>query len=620
MKSFTRTILELFKGERRYLIPLYQRQYAWKVAPQLELLWDDIRRIAVRLQGCKQAKAPHFMGAIVISKINTYDKQVLAFEVIDGQQRLTTLQLLLVALRDVSATMLPEFAKKISPYLYNIDVMETPDVERFKLWPSQIDRPSFLALVDPSLKAAVLAVGKLDSGAGVQRSVAAYEFFRQKIQEHVCPGGVFDAHLLEQFFEALRSGLAVVSIELEAGDEAQTIFETLNSRGVDLSASDLMRNFIFQRAKGMGLSAGLLNIDALYEKYWLPLDGWFWREEETRGRQTKPRLDWMLVDYLTMRRAKLVSADDLFENYRKWILEEAPFLTVEAELQALQKTATIARRIAEQSADDPLGRFGKFSKAFDVSTAIPLILYLNTEVDLGANLPEALTFIESYIVRRDICGMSTANYNRFFAELMIARLRNAPTVDVNTLHEALSASRAATILFPGDADWQEAWLGQDQYKSSRQPKLRYLFEAIEHQKRADADEIVAIKSDLTLEHVMPQKCQTNWPVPGFDHVPDGELDLDQLSRETVRTEAVNKLGNLTLLTHKLNASISNGAFATKMPAVRAQAALTLNRELHDYDHWDEDTILQRGVNLFNAAVKIWPAPVPPEDEEVPKAS
>ncbi|WP_082559274.1 DUF262 domain-containing protein [Methylobacterium sp. Leaf94] len=609
MKPFTRTIIELFKGERRYLIPLYQRQYAWKVTPQLDLLWGDIRRIAARLHSGGEAQAPHFMGAIVISKISTFGKQVQSFEVIDGQQRLTTLQLLLAALRDVSSALLPEFAEKISPYLFNFDVMETPDIERFKLWPSQVDRPYFLSLVDQSLKGALLTTAKSDGGTAVQRSVAAYEFFRQKIQEHVCPGGKFDALLLEQLFETLRSGLAVVSIELEGGDEAQTIFETLNSRGVDLSSGDLLRNFIFQRAKGMGQSGGLLNIDVLYEKYWLPLDGWFWREEETRGRLTKPRLDWMLVDHLTMRLAKLISADDLFDRYREWILENGPFPSVEAELQSVQSTSKIARRIAEQSVDDPLGRFGKFSKAFDVSTAIPLILYLTTEVDLGVHLPEALTLIESYIVRRDICGLTTANYNRFFAELMIARLRDAPIVDVKTLHEALSASDAATMVFPSDADWQEAWLGHDQYKSSRQPKLRYLFEAIEHRKRADDDELVAIKSDLTLEHIMPQGWHQNWPVPGFDHVPAGELDLERLTRETARAEAVNKLGNLTLLTRKLNSKISNGAFATKMPEVRAQTALTLNRELHNYDFWNEDTILQRGVNLFNTAVKIWPAPV-----------
>lgn len=205
---------------------------------------------------------------------------------------------------------------------------------------------------------------------------------------------------------------------MEGGDDPQTIFETLNSRGVDLSAGDLMRNFIFQRAKGLGQEHGSLNVDKLYSEHWLPLDRWFWREEDNRRRQTKPRLDWLLVDHLSMKRAEVVSVEQLFESYRRWILNETPFSSVEQELQSISSSAAIHRRIAEQR-----------------------------------------------------------------------------------------------------------------------------------------------------------------PVPGFEHVTEDEIDVDQLAREVEREQAINKLGNLTLLTHSLNATVSNGPFSVKMPAVRAHASLTLNREL-----------------------------------------
>ncbi len=306
MRPFTRSIIELFDGKRRYLIPLYQRQYAWKVSPQLELLWEDVERAAKRLREEGKLSSPHFMGAIVLSQIKTYGKEVQAFEVIDGQQRLTTFQLLLSALRDVAGSLSPEYAAEVSKYLINDGVMETPSIERFKLWPSLTDRFSFITIIDPDAEHISSWKTPEDEQGVVRPSVAAYSFFKARIEDHVITDGEFDPFRMEKLFEALRSGLAAVSIELESGDDAQTIFETLNSRGVDLSASDLMRNFIFQRAKGLGQTHGQLKVDDLYQKYWLPLDGWFWREGETRGRQTGPRQDWLLVDHLAMMQADLV--------------------------------------------------------------------------------------------------------------------------------------------------------------------------------------------------------------------------------------------------------------------------------------------------------------------------
>ena len=144
MKPYTRSIIELFDGKKRYLIPLYQRQYAWKIEPQLQLLWGDIERAVARLVTDRASLTPHFMGAIVIAQIKTFGKQVQAFEVIDGQQRLTTFQLLLTALRDVASANNSKYADELQKYLLNDGVMENPEAERFKLWPSLTDRRAFV--------------------------------------------------------------------------------------------------------------------------------------------------------------------------------------------------------------------------------------------------------------------------------------------------------------------------------------------------------------------------------------------------------------------------------------------------------------------------------------------
>lgn len=606
MKPYTRSIVELFDGKKRYLIPLYQRQYAWKVSPQLELLWEDIERAIQRLMTDRSTLTPHFMGAMVINQIKTYGKQVQAYEIIDGQQRLTTFQLLLSAIRDVAAAHGSKYAGELQSYLLNEGVMEQAEVERYKLWPSLTDRRSLIGIVDPSADVDAITVKPTDEDGFVRRSVAAHAYFREKVEAFATTDGSFDEFKLEILFEALKEGLAVVSIELEGGDDPQTIFETLNSRGVDLTPADLMRNFIFQRAKGMGQAAGSLVVDQLYEKHWLPLDRAFWSQTASRGRQTRQRLDWMLTDHLSMHVGDIVSVETLFEKYRRWILNESPFAGVTTELESISATAAVERRLFDQEAHDPIGQFGRFADAFDVSTAMPLVVYLATSPEVGIDLPRALAILESYILRRDICGLTTKGYNRLFVGI-IDKLREAGPDKVAALIDYLSARTADTDRWPSDNEWQQAWLGRDQYQNSRQPRLRYLLENIETAKRSRLNEDIEIKSQLSVEHIMPQKWQEHWSVPGFDHVED-RTDPELVARQMKRQGAVNKLGNLTLLTHSLNTSVSNGPFSVKMPAVRSHSSLALNRELVNYDHWDEEMIAARGMALFNLARQVWVYP------------
>lgn len=216
--------------------------------------------------------------------------------------------------------------------------------------------------------------------------------------------------------------------------------------------------------------------------------------------------------------------------------------------------------------------------------------------------------IEAFILRRDICGLTTKNYNRIFVDVL-DKVRRSSLPALTALEVQLSLGDSDINRWPADEEWKAAWLGRDQYKGTRQPRLRYLFEAIERAKRTALSEEIEIKSELTIEHIMPQTWRPHWPVPGFDHVEDDDIDVEQLTRQVERDQIINKLGNLTLLTHSLNTTVSNGPFAVKMPAVRAHASLALNRELNAFDHWDEETILQRGRSLFDVARKVWRGPM-----------
>jgi len=607
MKPYTRSVIELFDGKKRFLIPLYQRQYAWKVHPQLELLWEDIERAIQRLTTNRASLSPHFMGALVIIQLKTFGKQVQAFEIIDGQQRLTTFELLLAAIRDVAISNDSKYADEIQNYLINDGVMEKPEVERFKLWPSLTDRRAFVSIVDHSTDLDTIAAKPNDEDGFVRRSTAAHAYFKQKVQNHVCVDGQFDEFRLEQLFEALKEGLAVVSIELEGGDDPQTIFETLNSRGVDLTPADLMRNFIFQRAKGLGQIDGTLIVDKLYEKHWHSLDRAFWTQSDSRGRQTRQRLDWMLTDHLSMKIGNLVSVETLFESYRRWILNDKPFLSVEAELESISATAEVERRLFVQKKGDPLGDFGRFADAFDVSTAMPLVVYLATEGNDNDELPRALGVLQSYILRRDICGLTTKNYNRLFVGI-VTRLRASDGSKADEMISYLTSRQSEIDRWPDESEWRHAWMSREQYKGARQPRLRFLFEAIELAKRSAMNEDIEIKSELTIEHIMPQRWRDEWPIPGFEYLDDGDLDPDVIARQSERDSHINRLGNLTLLTGPLNSSVSNGPYSVKMPAVRSHSSLALNRELTNFDTWDEYAISERGVALFTCASQIWKGP------------
>lgn len=613
MKPYTRSIIEMFDGKKRFLIPLYQRQYAWKAQPQLELLWEDIERSVALLMEDRTSLTPHFMGAIVIAQVKTFGKEVQAFEVIDGQQRLTTFQLLLAALRDVAAAGGSRYEAELQKYLLNDGVMHKPEFERYKLWPSLTDRLAFVQIIDPNVDIDVFGSPLDDEEDVVRRSVAAHEYFKEKITDHVRTDEGFDEHRLEILFEALKEGLAIVSIELEGGDDPQTIFETLNSRGVDLTPGDLMRNFIFQRAKGMGQVDHSLVVDKLYEKHWLPLDRAFWGKAASRGRQSRNRLDWMLTDHLSMHTGDLVSVENLFERYRRWLLNARPFPSVAAELESISATAAVEKRLFDQAPSDPLGNFGRFADAFDVSTAMPLVIYLATDPSARADIDRALAVLISYILRRDICGLTTKNYNRLFIGI-IERLRHAEGSKLDALIEYLSSRQSDIDRWPDDVEWQRAWLGRGQYKGPRQPRLRYILESIELAMRSALNEDITIRSALTIEHIMPQTWENHWPIKGFDHMDDVERDLDPdyLTRRMERHAVIDQMGNLTLLTHSLNASVSNGPYSIKMPAVRAHSSLALNRDLNSYSDWNEDTVIARGTALFSLARVIWESPERPE--------
>lgn len=612
MKPFSRSVIELFDGKKRYVIPMFQRQYVWREERQLSRMWADLKaKTEQRLDN--KTTSPHFLGAAVISLLPTFGRQVQAYDVIDGQQRLTTFQVLLNAFRDVASILGSEFKDELNKYIVNDGIMENKAVERYKVWPTQVDRPQMKTLVDCGSQAAVVAVEKAELGnkkTGVEPiMIGAYHYFYHEIMGFVTEPFVETSQdeRVEALFHALKHDLALVSIELEGGDDPQVIFETLNGFNEPLLPTDLMRNFVFQRAYREKRVDGEKTPDELYNEYWLPFDRHFWKREEKQGRMKRPRVDLFFQHFLAMKQATDINVGRLYHDYKTWIETRKPYRSVESELKDTVHYAGVYKKLITPEEPSDLNDFAWMLNTFDVKTVFPLVLFLCGEVGLqGEPLQQALRSLESFLIRRAVCGLTTKNYNRLFLQLVEA-LRGKQDISTELRSELLKGEGDA-VVWPDDSTFSMNWLNRKLYNDMPSIRLQFILKRIEQAKRSAKNEDIHIKSLLTVEHIMPVEWETHWPLP------DGRMsksDLDRLLENEPdptadkRDQMIHTIGNLTLVTQPLNSSLQNSGWNLKQPGITRQSGLSLNREFLDYPEWNEVKIEERGRELLTHAKAIW---------------
>lgn len=613
MKPFSRSVIELFDGKKRYVIPMFQRQYVWHADRQLGRLWDDLRTKAEQRLDNKSS-SPHFLGAIVISNLPTFGRQVQAYDVIDGQQRLTTFQVLLNSFRDVATSLDSEFSDELSKYIVNEGIMDDKIIERYKVWPTQVDRPQMKTIVDCGSQEAVLIVEKAELGrkrTGVEPiMIAAYHYFYQQISDFVIAPFAETTHdeRIEALFHALKHDLALVSVELEGGDDPQVIFETLNGFNQPLLPTDLLRNFVFQRAYRETRNENDKKPDDLYNEYWLPFDHHFWKKEEKQGRLKRPRVDLFFQHFLAMKKATDINVGRLYHDYKTWIEIEKPYLSVEEELKDTVHYASVFRKLITPDEPSELSEFASMLNVFDVKTIMPLILFLAGEANLkGERLNQALQMLESFLIRRSVCCLTTKNYNRLFLQL-VEGLRDKEDI-VGSLRSELLNGEGDAVIWPDDSSFSQAWLTRKLYSDLPSIRLQYILKRVEQAKRSAKNEDIHIRSSLTIEHVMPVRWEEHWPLTSgriakssFERMfSDDEPDLEADKRDQV----IHTIGNLTLLTHPLNSSLQNGSWNEKRPEITKQSSLALNREFLDSEEWNETTIQERSRKLLGIAINIW---------------
>lgn len=618
MKPDKLTVHDLFQRERRYTVPLYQRAYVWNKDEQWEPLWEDIERQA---EACLEsenqvAKRSHFLGAIVLNVAKIVGSGVARSEVIDGQQRLTTLQLFLAVLRDYAAEVGSAHVAKLRRLTINEDEKDGSEGS-FKVWPTNADRSAFRTVMTAGSLAAVLKAFSVTRPDALPRIGAAYAYFDEAIRQFMGQGApdaeTRDARVFA-LIQALRTALQLVVIELEESDDPQVIFETLNARGQPLLPSDLIRNYVFLKAA----NDPKLDADALYSQYWQPFDDTrlaeaengedrFWHVQERQGRLTRPRIDLFMFHYLAMKTERELNIGQLFREFRDW--SEASPQPVETFLADLRAYSRIFAEIMAPNGNDRVATFARRIKALDLSTVYAVLLYLLSlpkDALPIAGRDQVLNDIESWLVRRMVCQLTNKNYNRFFLQLLTKiKQAGAPSLIPGVVRDELTRSKEPTLNWPNDEQFLYGWLNKPVYVKSRSDRSNMLLRAIEEASRSSKNEAITLPPALTVEHLLPQKgTLEDYPYAAGMPLEGGE------TLPLARARLIHTMGNLTLLTQELNASISNGPIGAKSKAIAADSDLRLNAWLRaePLSAWSEVTIVERGEELFAAARLIWAHP------------
>lgn len=620
MKANAVPLVALFEKKMRLEVPLFQRQYVWSAEQQWEPLWEDISRKFVEYLEGRMDAPVHFLGAIVLDQKQTPATHVERRMVIDGQQRLTTLQIFLTAFRDYCRTAGADaLADECTNFTLNKGMMPDPEVDKFKVWPTKLDRGPFRDVINSGSAEKLKELYPLIRSKYARkpdprpRIVECYLFFASELREFfegssgevpIAAESPLESRL-EECFQALRNALLVVAIDLEQDDDAQVIFETLNARGEPLLPADLLRNYIFLRSARKGESQ-----EELYRKYWEPFDEPFWRENVSQGRINRPRSDLFMQHFLASQKTVDIPIKHLYVEYRHWIEKTKPFPTVEAELASLSLNRENFKKLLEATPSHPYTSLARFLAAFDTGTVYPLLLHL---LDAGRETDELRAIcdvLESYLVRRAICGLTNKNYNRVF--LTLTRTLRRDGTAVKTVRRYLSDLKGDSTEWPSDEAFYGAWETRPLYGQLSNQRLVYILTKLDHLYRGIKTEELEIKGPLSVEHIMPQAWFAEWPLPSGERGMDDEelwdADPDDLRATATRARnvIVPTIGNLTIMTQSLNSSVSNSSWEVKKPELLKYSLLPINQELHAVARWNEETIISRGRNLFEKALKLWP--------------
>lgn len=606
METQVRTPQMVFMQPQRLVVPLFQRPYVWNEENQWEPLWNDITRTADRvLDRPHDRHTPHFLGAVVLQQTQQKTGQMQERTIIDGQQRLTTLQILLDALHaELLFVQAAAPAMRIEPLITNALPFCSKPEDRFKVWPTNRDRLSFNTVMgaEPPINYDTL-------GHKGERMVEAHRYFSERAREWLSLKGTDESATRAATIETVvRELLQMVVIDLTVDENAQEIFETLNARGAQLTAADLIKNFIFQKLLEDGA-----NVEETYQHYWKEFETGFWESEISVGRLRYPRSSIFLNHWLIARTGEEVVAREVFERFKRFSSHDTGLPMSKVIVQVHEASRVYRQFISSASTltgpVNRLGLFGYRTGVLESEVIKPLVLCLldpeKTPIPED-QFAKALDVVESWMVRRMLVRATTKNYNQVVAELVSLLLQSDRNKAGDIIEKFFASQSSGSRYWPDDDEVREELSSLLAYRRLGRGRLRMVLEAVEDHKRGWrgthqglGGERVA-RGKYAIEHIMPRKWLAHWPLP---------QNIDENERDRL----IHTLGNLTLLTGKLNSKVSNGPWLGedgKRSGLEKHDVLLLNRELLKSagNEWTDQTLRERTQELANTITQIWPVP------------
>ena len=583
-------------------VPLFQRRYVWNETEQWSPLLDDLILVSEQILSDREPN-PHFLGAIVLQQQMHEIDGLPTRIVIDGQQRLTTLQILIHALLECTKEMgLEDVSLRLQDLVYNPKHYAKNQSDQIKLTPTNQDRHAFQKVL--SGDSAETDLEKITNNI-----YAAHAFFNYGFKTWIQTGSENQTKNYSPHERAasLASGVSyflnMVVIDLNIDDDAQLIFETLNARGTPLSPSDLIKNAIFQKL------AAEEDPSLLYEKYWKVLESPFWEVEISSGRLFYPRLSLFINQWLIAKLHKEITYRRLFSEFKSYLTVSES--SAEDFLKDISDNAMIYQQLHLMAADpnaelSSVALFVYRLNNLESDVFKPILIWLldpSREVIPSNQIDKFISSLESWMVRRVATKSNTKNYNKFVIEIL-RKIEKQPRSKAGDFLENFLAEQTSYLNhWPSDKEVVQVLTTYPLGWRITRARLRVILEALEDSLRGwsgakPSHEQRMRRYSSTVEHIMPKAWEKNWPAV-----------KDEFARK-YRDNTIQTLGNFTLASRRLNSKMSNGPWEEKKKALSdAQlTSLALNKDVFSEAEWNETKIEARTARLLNEFIRYWSVP------------
>ncbi len=540
MKASEAKLQALIEGTKQYVVPLFQRAYSWE-KKEWQVLWDDL----IELSEMDNPRT-HFLGSMVTMPTSSVPEGVAKYLLIDGQQRLTTIFILLALLRDKEKKANSELAEEINATL--LVNLYKKGSDHYKLQPTQVDRQAYQDLIHSKTKSVA------------DKIIEAYQFFERKMRRSGISG--------ETLKKVISNNVSVISIVLDQDDDPYLVFESLNAKGRPLTQSDLIRNYFFMK----------IHTDEqenIYSQYWEPM------QTALGGDLTE------CIRHYLMKDGNFVKQSDVYYFLKERLLEGEPL----KHLKELASFANYYKKLLnpEQETDKAIQKALLRLKQLEVTTSYPFLL--NCYHDYQQNKISSIDFvnivkiIENFIIRRFVCNIPVNTLNKIFPPLYMQIKSRDSENFVESLKLTLQSKG-----YPKDSEFTRHLMDAKLYGGGdRTIKTRLILEAIEDS--YNHKEQIAFNNS-TVEHIMPQTLTEDWKKTlGDDYENTHEMFL-------------HTLGNLTLT--KYNSELSNQSFDEKKKQLE-NSHFEINKYFNDTQTWAREDIEKRAEHLANIATTIWPS-------------